>query len=331
MPFISSIFSARGPVTALFTRAVLSAICPGVLRSALNLTHRPMPLRSSIQVCKIRQSLLGATRIAPAHVRRHPSLAFVSWPFWTAALGSTFGLVLFGSLRQPIGLRVPTSPPNASGSEDEEVHSAEIPEGHRPGDGLHSRPAGPPPPTPAGADARLVYNATVPPDLNFLPGSMRSVHVTRRFPAPMIIRWVQNRLIRHQQGLLPATAFLNGPIPQGTPFRFHNPFTSRAQCHEVGYQEPEHIPPLGVLQAHADNRGWRGVVLLNPQPDSAAVHLIALPQHGHLASIGLLVNNRLVPCCVPRRARWRDLRGIAFEGVRGRLDLPRILTLFRML
>ena len=122
--------------------------------------------------------------------------------------------------------------------------------------------------------------------------------------------------------MLPASAFLNGPIPQGTPFRFHNPFTSRAQCHEVGYQEPEHIPPLGVLQAHADNRGWRGVVLLNPQPDSAAVHLIALPQHGHLASIGLIVNNRLVPCCVPRRARWRDLSGVAFEGVRGRLDLP---------
>ena len=219
--------------------------------------------------------------------------------------------------------------PNASGSEDEEVHSADVPEGHRPGDGLHSRPAGPPPPTPAGvvdhpdpADARLVYNETFPPDVNFLPGSMRSVHVTRRFPAPMIIRWVQNRLIRHQHGLLPATAFLNGPIPQGTPFRFHNPFTSRAQCHEVGYQEPEHIPPLGVFQAHADNRGWRGVILLNPQPDSAAVRLIALPQHGHLASIGLLVNNRLVPCCVPRRARWRDLRGIAFEGVRGRLDLP---------
>ena len=93
-------------------------------------------------------------------------------------------------------------------------------------------------------------------------------------------------------------------------------------CHEVGYQEPEHIPPLGVLQAHADNRGWRGIVLLNPQPDSAAVHLIALPQHGHLVSVALLVDNRIVPCCVPRRARWRDLRGITFEGVRGRLDLP---------
>ena len=151
---------------------------------------------------------------------------------------------------------------------------------------------------------------------------MRSVHVTRRFPAPMVIRWVQNRLIRHQHGLLPATAFLNGPIPQGTPFRFHNPFTARAQCHEVGYQEPEHIPPLGVLQAHADNRGWRGVVLLNPQPDSAAVHLIALPQYGHLVSVALLVDNRIVPCCVPRRARWRDLKVLTFEGVRGRLDLP---------
>ena len=138
----------------------------------------------------------------------------------------------------------------------------------------------------------------------------------------MVIRWVQNRLIRHQHGLIPATAFLNGPIPLGTPFRFHNPFTARAQCHEVGYQEPEHIPPLGVLQAHAENRGWRGVVLLNPQPDSAAVHLIALPQYSHLVSVALLVDNRIAPCCVPRRARWRDLRGITFEGVRGRLDLP---------
>ncbi|CAE7778935.1 unnamed protein product, partial [Symbiodinium necroappetens] len=204
-----------------------------------------------------------------------------------------------------------------------------VPEGHRPGDGPHYRPAGPPPPLPAGAadvpdpaDARLVYDQTAPPDLNHLPGSMRSVHVARRFPAPMVIRWVQNRLIRHQHGLIPATAFLNGPIPLGTPFRFHNPFTARAQCHEVGYQEPEHIPPLGVLQAHADNRGWRGVVLLNPQPDSAAVHLIALPQYAHLASVALLVDNRIVPCCVPRRARWRELRSITFEGVRGRLDLP---------
>ena len=219
--------------------------------------------------------------------------------------------------------------PNASGSEEEPVPAEPVPDGHRPGDGPHARPAGPPPPRPAGsadtpdpADARLVYNQSVPPDLDHLPGSMRSVHVTRRFPAPMVIRWVQNRLIRHQHGLLPATAFLNGPIPQGTPFRFHNPFTARAQCHEVGYQEPEHIPPLGVLQAHADNRGWRGVVLLNPQPDSAAVHLIALPQYGHLVSVALLVDNRIVPCCVPRRARWRDLRTLTFEGVRGRLDLP---------
>ena len=235
-----------------------------------------------------------------------------------------FHLVLLIQLSALRGVSGSYFTPEASGSEDEDAHPAEVPEGHRPGDGPHVRPAGPPPPTPAGAadepdpaDARLVYNDTVPPDLNYLPGSMRTVHVARRFPAPMVIRWVQNRLIRHQHGLLPATAFLNGPIPQGTPFRFHNPFTARAQCHEVGYQEPEHIPPLGVLQAHADNRGWRGVVLLNPQPDSAAVHVIALPQHGHLVSVALLVNNRIVPCCVPRRARWRDLR-----GVQGRLDLP---------
>ncbi|CAE7660493.1 unnamed protein product, partial [Symbiodinium necroappetens] len=93
--------------------------------------------------------------------------------------------------------------PDASGSEDDDAHPADVPEGHRPGDGLHLRPAGPPPPTPAGAaddpdpaDARLVYNETMPPDLNFLPGSMRSVHVTRRFPAPTVIRWVQNRARR---------------------------------------------------------------------------------------------------------------------------------------
>ena len=41
--------------------------------------------------------------------------------------------------------------------------------------------------------------------------------------------------------------------------------------------------------------------------------------------MALLVNNRIVPCCVPRRARWRDLRGITFEGVQGRLDPPQHL------
>ena len=73
--------------------------------------------------------------------------------------------------------------PNASESEEEAAPPTDPPDNHRPGDGLHSRPAGPPPPTPAGsvdqpdpADARLVYNDTVPPDLNYLPGSMRSVH-----------------------------------------------------------------------------------------------------------------------------------------------------------
>ena len=108
--------------------------------------------------------------------------------------------------------------PNASGSEEEPTPTEPVPEGHRPGDGPHVRPAGPPPPRPAGAaavpdpaDARLVYNHSVPPDLDHLPGSMRSVHVTRRFPAPMVIRWVQNRLIRHQHGLIPATALLNAP------------------------------------------------------------------------------------------------------------------------
>ena len=42
--------------------------------------------------------------------------------------------------------------PNASGSEDEPEPARAVPEGHRPGDGPHYRPAGPPPPLPAGAE-----------------------------------------------------------------------------------------------------------------------------------------------------------------------------------
>ncbi|CAE7241055.1 unnamed protein product, partial [Symbiodinium microadriaticum] len=87
--------------------------------------------------------------------------------------------------------------PNASGSEEEPAPTETVCEGHRPGNG----PAGAAD-VPDPADARLVYNHSAPPDLDHLPGSMRSVH--------------------------------------------------------VGYQEPEHIPPLGVLQAHADNRGELG-------------------------------------------------------------------------
>ena len=63
--------------------------------------------------------------------------------------------------------------PNASGSEEEPAPTETVCEGHRPGNG----PAGAAD-VPDPADARLVYNHSAPPDLDHLPGSMRSVHVT---------------------------------------------------------------------------------------------------------------------------------------------------------
>ena len=116
--------------------------------------------------------------------------------------------------------------------------------------------------------------------------------------------------------------FNDFPVPVGTPFRFHNPFTSRAQCEELRYSAAQGRSPWEIIESHVHNRGWRAVVLLNPQPDSLAVHLIAMPHDWHLVSVALVAGPRIIPCCVPRRSRFRDLLAVPIEDIRGRLELP---------
>ena len=214
-------------------------------------------------------------------------------------------------------------------SDDDENLLGDTPDGLRPGDGLHMRPAGPPPPLPVGSPplpdpygANLTANASAPPDENYLPGDWATAQVSRPPPPALVIRHVQWRLASFQQCLLTAEVFQDFPVPAGTPFRFHNPFTSRPQCEELRYSLTPGGSPWEVIESHVLNRGWRAVVLLNPQPDSQAVHLIPMPHDWHLVSVALVAGLRIVPCCVPRRSRFRDLLTVPLEDVQGRLELP---------
>ena len=178
----------------------------------------------------------------------------------------------------------------------------DTPDGLRPGDGLHMRPAGPPPPLPVGSPpppdpygANLIANASAPPDENYLPGDWATAQGSRPPPPALVIRHVQWRLASFQQCLLTAEVFQDFPVPAGTPFRFHNPFTRRPQCEELRYSFTQGGSPWAVIESHVLNRGWRAVVLLNPQPDSQAVHLIPMPHDWHLVSVALVAGLRIIP------------------------------------
>ncbi|CAE7745889.1 unnamed protein product, partial [Symbiodinium necroappetens] len=221
------------------------------------------------------------------------------------------------------------SAPRLESDDEDENLLGDTPERLRPDNGLHMRPAGPPPPLPAGSPpipdpfgANLKAKASAPPDENYLPGDWATTHVQRSPPPAIVIRHVQWRLASFQQCLLNAEVFNDFPVPVGTPFRFHNPFTSRAQCEELRYSVAQGRSPWEAIESHVQNRGWRAVVLLNPQPDSQAVHLIAMPHDWHLVSVALVAGLRIIPCCVPRRSRFRDLLAVPIEDIRGRLELP---------
>ena len=256
-----------------------------------------------------------------------------SWGVW-CILGHriAFPVSCYGSIISPPGSGSENEGGSASqleSGEDDENLLGDTPDGLRPGDGLHTRPAGPPPPVPVGSPpppdfygANLIANASAPPDENYLPGDWATAHVPRSPPPALVVRHVQWRLANFQQCLLNAEVFQDFPVPVGTPFRFHNPFTSRAQCEELRYSVAQGRSPWEVIESHVHNRGWRAVVLLNPQPDSLAVHLIPMPHDWHLVSVALVAGLRIVPCCVPRRARLSDLLAVPIEDVRGRLELP---------
>ena len=256
-----------------------------------------------------------------------------SWGIW-CFLGHriAFPVTCSGSIISSPGSESDNEGGSASqleSGEDDENLLGDTPDGLRPGDGLHTRPAGPPPPVPVGSPpppdfygANLIANASAPSDENYLPGDWATEHVPRSPPPALVIRHVQWRLANFQQCLLNAEVFRDFPVPVGTPFRFHNPFTSRAQCEELRYSIAQGRSPWEVIESHVHNRGWRAVVLLNPQPDSLAVHLIPMPHDWHLVSVALVAGLRIVPCCVPRRSRLSDLLAVPIEDVRGRLELP---------
>ncbi|CAE7421618.1 unnamed protein product [Symbiodinium sp. KB8] len=211
--------------------------------------------------------------------------------------------------------------------DDDENLLGDTPDGLRPGDGLHTRPAGPPPPLPAGSPplpdhygANLIANASAPPDENYLPGDWATTQVPRSPLPALVIRHVQWRLAGFQQCLLTADVFQDFPVPTGTPFRFHNPFTHRPQCEELRYSVTQGGRPLKVTCTTVG--GVLSSCLINPQPDSQAVHLIAMPHDWHLVSVALVAGLRIVPCCVPRRSRFSDLLAVPLEDIQGRLELP---------
>ena len=264
-----------------------------------------------------------------------------AWPSYASSGPRLWCLLGQGILLPPICHGSIFTPPRPESEEeedsgrllesddDDENLLGDTPDGLRPGDGLHMRPAGPPPPLPAGSPplpdpygANLIANASAPPDENYLPGDWATAQVPRSPLPALVMRHVQWRLAGFQQCLLTADVFQEFPVPTGTLFRFHNPFTRRPQCEELRYSVTQGGSPWAAIESHVHNRGWRAVVLLNPQPDSQAVHLIAMPHDWHLVSVALVAGLRIIPCCVPRRSRFSDLLAVPLEDVQGRLELP---------
>ena len=264
-----------------------------------------------------------------------------AWPSYASSGPRLWCLLGQGFLLPPICHGSIFTPPRPESEEeedsgrllesedDDENLLGDTPDGLRPGDGLHMRPAGPPPPLPAGSPplpdpygANLIANASAPQNENYLPGDWATSQVPRSPLPALVIRHVQWRLAGFQQCLLTADVFQDFPVPTGTPFRFHNPFTRRPQCEELRYSVTQGGSPWAAIESHVHNRGWRAVVLLNPQPDSQAVHLIAMPHDWHLVSVALVAGLRIVPCCVPRRSRFSDLLAVPLEDIQGRLELP---------
>ncbi|CAE7029478.1 CPK2 [Symbiodinium sp. CCMP2592] len=204
------------------------------------------------------------------------------------------------------------SPPGSS-SDDEGSSLATVPTfnaaTHGAGRAPHVRPAGPPPPTPANAPpvaSRVLYLQAATPVEDYSLGQWPPVGPARAAVSTSAVTTVQIQLSQFQHGVRAVV----DAIPPGTPICIHNPFTARAQCSWLEYHAGVEISPFTVFQDHANHRGWRGLALLHPQPDALAVHLIGQPLHPDNAAVGIVLRDRLVPCCLPRCVRASALHSL---------------------
>ncbi|CAE7195873.1 unnamed protein product [Symbiodinium sp. CCMP2592] len=185
-----------------------------------------------------------------------------------------------------------------------------------------SRPAGPPPPEPVNApfQPRMWYLRAARPLEDYALGLWPSS--IEREPAvdEDTVRRVQADLLGLQRGLRPFAA----AIPLGTPFCIHNPFTARQQCELVEYAAGPEISPFVLFRGHARSRGWADIVLLQLQPDAAAVHLIGCPQAPGNAAVGIVLEGRLVPCCLPVCVDTAALRSLQLDGSEYDLRPPEV-------
>ncbi|CAE7646220.1 unnamed protein product [Symbiodinium sp. CCMP2592] len=180
---------------------------------------------------------------------------------------------------------------------------------HGAGRAPHVRPAGPPPPIPANAPpvaSRILYLQAATPVEDYSLGQWPPVGPARATVSPSAVTTVQVQLSQFQHGVRAVV----DAIPPGTPICIHNPFTARAQCSWLEYHAGVEISPFTVFQDHANHRGWRGLALLHPQPDALAVHLIGQPLHPDNAAVGIVLRDRLVPCCLPRCVRASALHSL---------------------
>ncbi|CAE7212948.1 unnamed protein product [Symbiodinium sp. CCMP2592] len=185
-----------------------------------------------------------------------------------------------------------------------------------------SRPAGPPPPEPVNApfQPRMWFLRAARPLEDYALGLWPSS--VEREPAADedTVRRVQADLLGLQRGLRTFAA----AIPLGTPFCIHNPFTARQQCELVEYSAGPEINPFVLFRGHARSRGWADIVLLQPQPDATAVHLIGCPQAPGNAAVGIVLEGRLVPCCLPVCVGTAALRALQLDGSEYDLRPPEV-------
>ncbi|CAE7561050.1 unnamed protein product [Symbiodinium sp. CCMP2592] len=179
---------------------------------------------------------------------------------------------------------------------------------------------GPPPPDPVNApfQPRLLFLRAARPLEDYALG-LWPPPVDREPAADEdAVRRVQSGLLNRQRGLRTFAA----AIPLGTPFCIHNPFTARPQCEMVEYAAGPEINPLTLFASHARHRGWAGLVLLQPQPDSSAVHLIGCPVASGNAAVGIVFDDRLIPCCLPNCVPVTALGALVLEGHACNLNPP---------
>ncbi|CAE7403395.1 unnamed protein product [Symbiodinium sp. CCMP2592] len=182
------------------------------------------------------------------------------------------------------------------------------------------RPAGPPPPEPV--------NAPFQPHMMFLRAARPlEDYALRQWPStvdrePAADEDTVRRVQADLQGLRCGIRTLAAAIPLGTPFCIHNPFTARQQCELVEYSAGPEINPFVLFAGHARGRGWAGLVLLQPQPDARAVYLIGCPQAAGNVAVGVAIEHRLIPCCLPATVDIAALRALRLDGTEYDLRPP---------